>query len=455
VPATPPDRRVAILSWSDARFDSRTRRVARSAIAAGYDVVVYARLEPGTRPEEVREGYRIVRVPFDVRQAFPPTRAAGRRRAAMRRGSIAGSGATLGPPGPPGRARRLLRYLARRPPLRTAVAALQLALLFPLRPLAWADALDQVAEPATVWHGMWAGSLPALDRLSRRLGGRTVYDSRDIFLHARSFGRLPRALVAPFLVLERRWARRADAVITVNDGYAGVLRQTLGVRVSAIVRNTPERITPPATRPDRIRAALGLPATTRIVLYQGRFMDERGIEPGMEAVLAVPDAVLVLLGFGRLRDALVAEAGAPPYLGRVFVLDGVPPEDLLDWTASADVALMAIPGTTLNHRLTTPNKLWEALAVGTPIVAADLPGMATVVRETGAGTLCDPASPASIAAAIRSILDLPEVERQALRQRAVSAAHDRYNWETQAEALLAVYDDLVGRTPARARAPAA
>ena len=106
---------------------------------------------------------------------------------------------------------------------------------------------------------------------------------------------------------------------------------------------------------------------------------------------------------------------------------------------------MPIQPSTLNHRLTTPNKLFEAMAAGVPVVASDLPGMAGIVRETGCGVLCDPTSPAAIAAAIRSILEAPEDERAAYRERALAAAHGTYSWEAQVEILLAEYGRLTGR----------
>ncbi len=55
--------------------------------------------------------------------------------------------------------------------------------------------------------------------------------------------------------------------------------------------------------------------------------------------------------------------------------------------------LMAIQPTTLNHRYTTPNKLWEAIAAGVPVVASDLPGHGAVVLETGCGELGRPDRP--------------------------------------------------------------
>ncbi len=337
--------------------------------------------------------------------------------------------------GPPGRSRRAI---CGRSPIRRLV-------LFPLRPIAWGRAIAEIAEPADLWHGMWAGSLPGILHLRDRFGGRAIYDSRDIYLHARQFDRMSRPWRAIYRRIERRWARRCDAVITVNQAYADVLVRTLGIAPPAIVMNCPERFDPPEPRPDRIRQALGLPQDRGIVLYQGNLMTERGIEQGMDAILEVPGADLVLLGYGALQATLADEVSRPPYVGRVHLLAAVAPTELLDWTCSADVMLMAIQPTTLNHRYTTPNKLWEAMAAGVPVVASDLPGMAAIVRETGCGVLCDPTSPADVARAIRSILDLPADARAELRARGLGAAHDRYNWAAQASTLLSVYAGLSNR----------
>lgn len=476
--------RLALLSYSNGRFDARTRRIARSAAALGWTSVAYARWEPGLPFEEELEGLRIVRAPIVLRLAIPGFRDAGRREIARLRRAAAGTTPGAAPPGPPGVApapprpaeaarersvpapwpggrkplRAKLQDFRRDPlgygrrlalrPVRPVVRAVRGLVgpfvLFPLRPLAWAAALEEVAEPADIWHGMWAGSLPALARLHARHGGLTVYDSRDVYLHARIFDRMHPLLRTRFLRLEQRWARAADLVVTVNDAYADILAPLLGIPRPIVVRNCPDPYDPPEGRPDRIRELLGLPATTAVVLYQGGLMTERGVEQGMDAILEVPGAHYVVMGYGSQRSAFAERAAAPPYRGRVSLIAPVAPEELLEWTASADVMLMAIQPTTLNHRHTTPQKLWEAIAVGVPVVASDLPGMAAVVREVGCGELCDPTDPAAIAAAIRRLLALPPEELAALRARTLAAAHDRYNWAAQVTALLEAYGRLRG-----------
>jgi len=84
------------------------------------------------------------------------------------------------------------------------------------------------------------------------------------------------------------------------------------------------------------------------------------------------------------------------------------------------------------------------MAAGVPVVASDLPGMASIVRDTGAGLLVDPTDPSAIAAAITSLVTDP-ARRAEMAGRALAAAHETYNWETQANALLAEYGHLTGR----------
>jgi glycosyltransferase involved in cell wall biosynthesis len=429
--------------------------MARTALRAGYEVVVYARAGSTLPDIEERDGYRVRRVPGRASLAVPGVAWIARRWLRSRRdrptadapGHAAAIGAATRGPAMSSAARGL--PVRRRLRARVATASLaaigRIVLMFPVRPIAWSRELDSIIEPADLYHGMWAGSLPALVRQSRRLGGRTIYDSRDVYMESRGFASAPRPIRRVLAQLERRWARRVDRVLTVNDSYADLIARQLGVPRPPVVRNCPERWVPPEPRPDLIRTALGLPAETAIVLYQGQLISDRGIEQSMDAILEVDDAVLVLLGFGGLRPMLEARARVAPYTGKVFVLPAVAPDDLLRWTASADVSIMAIAPTTINHRYTTPQKLFESMAAGVPVVASDLPGMAEVVTDADAGALCDPLSPPSIARAIRALLDGPPGVREARRARVLAAAHDRYTWEIQEETLLRLYEELLER----------
>lgn len=443
-----PPARIAILSHGTSAFDSRAQRIARTWAARGDSVTLYSRYLPGLPRDQEVDGYRLVRIPLDEADV----RLAEREDRRAANGAATGAPAPAPASGPPTQPSTLRRVVSRLP---TGSVIRHRFRQFPLRPLQRAPWYVRQVEPHDIWHGMWAGSLPALEQVRAAHGGRTVYDARDVFLRSRMFDPMPRWQRRVLTRYERRWAQACDAVLQVSPEYAAMTEHDLGLDHVAVVRNCPERWDPPTPRPDRIRELLGLPATTRIVLYQGRVMGDRGIEQAMDAILEVPDAVLVIMGFGNQngsqssRDPYVEASQRAPYLGKVHVIDPVPPTELLWWSASADVMVMAVQPRSENHRFMTPQKLWEALAAGVPVVAADMPGFRSVVGEVGCGELVDPTSPSAIAGGIRRLLDLGPEGLRAVGDRGLAAAHDRYNWEVQAEVLEGIYAELLAKDRAR------
>ena len=116
----------------------------------------------------------------------------------------------------------------------------------------------------------------------------------------------------------------------MNEPFAERAAHLWGLsRVPVVVPNYPEPWTPPeGGPPDRIRERLGLSSTTRICLFWGRLGPYVGLDEMAESILLVPDAVLVVLGFGRGWDVTVARDADPRFAGRHFTLPAVHPDHL-------------------------------------------------------------------------------------------------------------------------------
>ncbi|HEV8697471.1 MAG TPA: glycosyltransferase family 4 protein [Candidatus Limnocylindrales bacterium] len=448
---------------SSAEFDSRTYRIATTAIARGHRVTVLARWHAGLPDEEVHPaGYRIVRIhassidglPFPWLRAFA---GAALRRIRGRPLQRSAQASTLAPPtkGPTGSDLAGGEIAGAEPATpaptgsaslpRRAFAGLVRRLAIPLTIRSHRKNALPVAPAADLYHGMAYMGIPVALALGRRHRAPVVYDARDIYLEARNLSRMRGPARWLLATAERRWAHSSARVITVNEAYADVLERSLRVPRPLIVMNCSYRYDPPDPPVRRFHDRLGLPAHRHVVLYHGGLFAHRGIEELITAIADVPGADLVLMGYGVLAEALPAIIASSPAAKRIHILPAVPPQELHDWVAAADIVAMPIQPSTLNHRLTTPNKLFEAMAAGVPIVASDLPGMATIVSETRCGVLCDPIDPSSIATAIRRLLDAPSDEREAFGIRGRTAAHETYNWETQAEILFGEYGRLTGR----------
>lgn len=458
---TPVRQHAVLVLPTSAEYDSRTYRIASALVRRGHEVTVVARLRPGLPDTEVHPaGYRIRRVPVAAIDGLPFPRIVRGVRSGVRRlyawrtrttyrppGSAGAAGASagatqaaeVGDPAQPTASQRTASL-----PRRVAAGLIR-RLAIPLTIRSQLTATRAIAPRADLYHGMAYMGIPIALDLARRHDARVVYDARDIYVDAANLARMRGPMRSLIARAERRWARTADRVITVNRPYAEIMARRWSVPLPLIVMNCSYRTDPPAEPLRRFHDRLGLAAERRVVLYQGGFSPHRGIEQLFEAIPQIPGAVLVLLGYGALQEELEQRAADPMLAGLVHLLPAVPPTELLDWVGSADVVAMPIQPSTLNHRYTTPNKLFEAMAVGVPVVASDLPGMASIVRETGAGLLVDPTRPADIAAACRELLSASPEEVAARRKRILDAAHETYNWERQARVLLEEYGRLTGK----------
>jgi len=310
----------------------------------------------------------------------------------------------------------------------------------------WWRTLARELPPADLYHAcgsLTIGAALAARRRDARAGRRSVviYDVIDIVMESNNVLGFP-GLVRRWLSWrERRWARASDAIVSVNEPFADRVVARMRPRVRpVVVPNYPEPWTSPAGTPDLIRTELGLPASTRIVLFQGRLGPNLGLDESAEAILLVPDAVLVLIGFGRWFDLCRARDRDPRLAGRHFTLPARHPDELLGWTASADVALIPLPAISYNQRFTTPNKFLEAMAAGTPIVLGpNLPTMEAMLQRHDLGRVARSLGPADLAAAIRALLDRPDTVRADERDRIRALAAERFTWPVAAH----VYGELV------------
>jgi glycosyltransferase involved in cell wall biosynthesis len=422
-PGTPATsgRRAVLLVANPAAPYSRGLRVARSLAAAGFEVEIAALAAAG-QPAAEADGPGIATVRY--RPTGPWARfdrgAPPRRRTGVR-----------------GRIGHVADLVAK-------------FVGWPAHVRGWWRTLERDLPPADLYHAFGILTIPValrLARSARRQGRRgiVVYDVIDVILESNNVDWMPGPMLALQRRRERRWAAAADVVVTVNEAIAEHLRATWHLaRPPLVLLNAQPRWQPSDPPRDPIRAATGIPAERRIVLFLGRLGRDRGLDVAAEAVLAIDDAALVLLGFGPWADRLRERDRDPRFAGRHFTLPPVHPDDLLEWTAAADVSIIAVPANSLNQRLSTPNKFWESLTAGTPmVVGRDLEVMRGIVETERIGATADPLDPADVARALRSILDAPADERAAMRDRARRAALERYAWEASVQPYLASVGALV------------
>jgi glycosyltransferase involved in cell wall biosynthesis len=323
------------------------------------------------------------------------------------------------------------------------------AALLAIRWTAWATLAARAAGSAQILHAHdLSGALPALATLRTSPGAVLLYDSHEVFLESGRWAKSPafirRALANRF---EQPTLRRAAALIAVNPQVIEELAKRYEIPARQVVTYNCPPTWNPEPRGTELRAAIGVGTEAQVILYHGGFSAHRGLE---ELLVAIRDprlaaAHLVFLGYGPLEATLRAAAAEPGLAGRVHVLKAVAPEVLDRWVSGADVGMCTVLPSTLNHRISTPNKLFESIGAGVPVVASNFATMRDILLgdpDGPLGAVCDPTSPPEVATAIHSILSMSPSDRAALRARCIRAAAARWNWEAQAERLTELYTSL-------------
>lgn len=284
---------------------------------------------------------------------------------------------------------------------------------------------------------------------ARLTGAKLVYDSHELASSVPYRERMWAAFVSG---IERLTIGRCEAVITVSDGIAQRLRERYRLaRKPTVLRNVSElRV----SGRGGLRASLGIDRQRPLILHQGAPAPDRGCEVLIAATREV-QAHLVFLGSGEPEfvRGLTELASSCEMSERMSILPSVPLEDLLAHTAEADVGVTLLQDTCENHRLALPNKLFEYITAGVPVVASDLPEMRTIVEGYRIGWCVRPDDPRAVAEGLRLALESRGDAQLAERLR---KAAGELCWEVERHKLTDLYVDLSGREamPGLTRAPA-
>lgn len=306
--------------------------------------------------------------------------------------------------------------------------------------------------PADAYHARDIEGLFAAAGIARKRRRPLVFDAYEVPLVQTSLTRwrLFHALAVRRL---RRTMPRVTEVVVASSRYTAVLQYLYGGPIAAAVRNIPP-YQPPVVGSNRIREALGLPAETRIALYQGAFQENRSLHLLVNAgPYLAPNHVIVLMGFGPTEASLrrlIDERG----LGdRVKMLPAAPYAELLSWTASADLGLSIFdPDHSLSIKYCQPNKLFEYLMAGVPVLASDLPGVVEVLRRYRVGGMVASLDGPDIAHAINAILS-DDAALAGMKRNALAAARTDLNWEVEQRELIDLYKRIFQQQPANSAPP--
>ena len=263
-----------------------------------------------------------------------------------------------------------------------------------------------------------------------------VYDTHEYFTGIPEIQERP-TVKKVWSSLERMLFPRLKHIITVNESIANLYETDYGKKV-AVVRNIPAsyRVNEAITRTD-----LGLPEDKHILILQGSGINvDRGAEEAVQSMQYLENSLLLIIGGGDVYDSLQDLVQVHNLADKVRFYSRMPYEKMMEYTALSDLGLSLDKDTNINYRFSLPNKLFDYMHAGIPILSSGVVEVAKIVSDYNIGLVADSHDPEHLASCAKKILS-PDFTNSQLKDR-LEKASGKLCWENERAALIKVLEEI-------------
>ncbi len=260
-----------------------------------------------------------------------------------------------------------------------------------------------------------------------------VYDSHEYFTEVPELVYRKRTQ-AIWKFIERKLFPKLINIVTVNDSIADLFENDYGIRPK-VVRNIP--------RSNQLekkvsRNFLDLPDDKHILILQGSGINvQRGAEELIEAMQFVNDAVLLIVGNGDVINILKDLVKKLGLAKKVIFKPRMSYHELMQYTALADLGLTLDKSTNLNYKFSLPNKLFDYIHAGVPVLSSSLPEIKKIITRYDVGDFIPDHNPKNIAQKINQMLNNQVLMKKWKKNCKFAAAE--LTWENEERILKEIY----------------
>lgn len=315
--------------------------------------------------------------------------------------------------------------------------------------LAFGPVLDQLDWDVLHAHDVHLVGVASRAVARRKAQGRPaawVYDAHEYVRGLSIYGPRTVRRRAGYLDLESEYVRDADAVVTVTEPLADQLKRDHRLPVlPAVVMNSPMLGAADHVVERTIRDDVGLAPGVPLMVYSGGVTAVRGVDTAVEALVDLPGVHLAVVAVphreiaaARSLHKLAVRLGVAD---RLHLLDPVRPDEVAAYLRTADVGLLPIHHYG-SHEVALPNKVFEYLHAGIPMLVSDTRATAEFVEKHGVGAVHVAKDTASFVSAFRDIWG----RQDALRARIAEDPEllTPFAWDRQERVLRDVYRGILG-----------
>jgi glycosyltransferase involved in cell wall biosynthesis len=269
-------------------------------------------------------------------------------------------------------------------------------------------------------------SLPSVVLCGRLVGATIMYDSREIFTEVSGIQHR-KVLQKLFGWIERLFITSVNHVVVTGEMDAEYLKKVYGLTSVEVLRNLPRKNI--EIRPVDLHARFSIPPEKKIILYQGMIVKGRGIDTYIKAITSPEDFVLLMLGTGEHLEYYTALVASKDLQKKVVFGGRVPQSELLHLIPNAFSGLAMIENISFNNYYALPNKMFEYIMCGVPVIVSNLPQMKKIVDRYAVGECLDENDAEGLA---KTILEWQrnQIHYLSLKENCRNAAKE-LNWETE------------------------
>ncbi len=271
-------------------------------------------------------------------------------------------------------------------------------------------------------------TLPLVTIIAKVKKSKVYYNSRELYAFLGGLRNRP-YLQKLVKAIEQYFIKKVELVLTTGEMDSAFLEKFYGINNTLVIRNIPLFQKP--TRKIDFRKEYGIPDNKIILLYQGVLLEGRGIPLIMRAMCQVGNSVLLVLGDGEQKhnfQKLAAELGVND---RIIFAGTIQQSELINYTAGADIGLSLIENISVSYYHALPNKLFEYIMAGLPVLSSDLPQMKKIIDDYKVGEAIDITNENNIVDSLKNWETNPEVIAK-YKINCIYAARE-LNWQAEYE----------------------